>query len=201
MASSLTAAPGEATFAFKAEFLDPVSSILHTYHIAVFEKDGTVEVFDPKARRTVLKRCKPKEGVTVDDFFVGNTVTVMSRAYLVKQYLNSVTHSRFSTARGTSCVVVKPDGLKHMGSILDEVMSAGFDIGAMRLVKLSRREAEEFYETATKHPHHAAMVDHLCSDAILACIVSAGDVVSRLHGFAGPADPSVASETSPASIR
>lgn len=193
--------PGERQFAFGCEFLDPISSTLRRFSVAVWEKDGTVEVYDPKARRTFLKRCEPLESVAVDDFFIGNTVTVMSRPYLVKEYLNAVTKERFSKERATSICLIKPDGLPHVGRVMDELYDAGFAIGAVRMVRLSEEEAGIFYETRKGKPGHAESVRLLSSDAVVALVVGAENAVSKLQGLAGPADPRDAKEALPTSIR
>lgn len=201
-ASAATAVPpGEGEFAFGCEFLDPITNNLRVFNVAVWEKDASVEVYDPKARRTVLKRCVPFESVRVDDFVINNTVTVMGRSYLVKSYLNAATRARFTTVRETSICLIKPDGLPHMGSLVTELLDSGFDIGAMKLCKLSHDEAGEFLESKRGSSTYAESVRFLCSDAVLALLVTAENAVSKLQGVAGPADPADATEALPDSIR
>jgi len=188
-------------FSFGCDLLDPVTNALKRYNLAMWPLDASVEVYDPTVRRTVLKRCRPREAVTVDDFFLGNTVTIMARPFVVREYLGEVTRARFASKRATSMCVIKPDALAHMGTLMDELLSAGFDIGAARMVRLSREEAEEFYSPEGKRDTFDARAALLCADAVLAISVSAEDAVSRLQGWAGPADPAAAREALPDSIR
>jgi nucleoside diphosphate kinase len=204
MAASLAATaapPGEGEYAFGCEFLDPITNNLRQFNIAVWEKDASVEVYDPKVQRTVLKRCVPFETVGIDDFVINNTVTVMGRSYLIKSYLSAATRARFTTLRENAICLVKPDALPHMGTLVTELLDSGFDIGAMKLCKLSAEEAAEFLESKRGTATFAESVRFLASDAVLAVLVTAENAVSKLQGVAGPANPADAAEALPDSIR
>jgi len=41
--------------------------------------------------------------------------------------------------------VIKPDGMPHMDRILDAAWQSGFQITRMKMVRLERAEAIEFY--------------------------------------------------------
>lgn len=188
-------------YSFGCELLDPITNTLRPFNIAMWPFDASIEVYDPTNRRTILKRCRPRETISVDDFFLGNTITVMSRPYVVRKFLSAETEARFTTKRATSLCVIKPCNTSHAGTLIDELLSGGFDVGAMRMVRLSKEEAEEFYSDRRRRSTFAAEVEFLAADAVIAVVVSAADAVSKLHGWAGPADPADAAEALPGSIR
>lgn len=192
--------PGEEVYAFRGEYLDP-SNMLKSLHIAWHAKDSTVEIYDPHARRVFLKRTIPAESISIDDFAIGNTVTIMSRAYKIVEFLNAVTRARFSTLRTTTIAVIKPDGLAHMGRLLTMLQEAGFAITNATLIKLDLSEAEHFYEPIRAGTDFAARAAHLSRDAVLAVALAAENCVARLHAVAGPADPADALDAAPTSIR
>ncbi|KAA0168462.1 hypothetical protein FNF27_00903 [Cafeteria roenbergensis] len=188
-------------YSFGCELLDPITNTLRPYNIAMWPFDASVEVYDPTSRRTILKRCRPRESISVDDFFLGNTITVMSRPYVVRKYLSAETEARFATKRATSLCVIKPCSTGHAGTLVDELLTSGFDIGAVRMVRLSKAEAEEFYRERRHRPSFVQEVEFLAADAVIAVVVSAEDAVSKLQGWAGPANPADAAEALPGSIR
>lgn len=76
---ALARTPGEGRFAFGVEWLDPHAGMYRNLNMMFFEADGSVELFDVKARRNFLKRCVPAESFTARDCTVGATVTVRAR--------------------------------------------------------------------------------------------------------------------------
>jgi hypothetical protein len=73
---ALARTPGEARFAFGVEWLDPHAGMYRNLNMMYYESDGSVELYDVKARRNFLKRCAPAESFTARDCTIGATVTV-----------------------------------------------------------------------------------------------------------------------------
>lgn len=164
-----------------------------------------MEMYDPKARKTFLKRCQPTEDVVLQDLAVGGRVTIMSRPLAVVRYLDQATQERFKVTTTTTLCLVKPDVYNRAGDIVDSIQAEGLTVSRCRLVQLSRAEAEEFLAPRRKNrAFAAAFADHaklLCADAVLALEVKGNDSVSSMHLLAGPAQPHDALQAAPASIR
>ncbi|CAE7445527.1 Nme7 [Symbiodinium sp. KB8] len=162
-------------------------------------------MYDPKARKTFLKRCQPTEDVVLQDLAVGGRVTIMSRPLAVVRYLDQATQERFKVTTTTTLCLVKPDVYNRAGDIVDSIQAEGLTVSRCRLVQLSRAEAEEFLAPRRKNrAFAAAFADHaklLCADAVLALEVKGNDSVSSMHLLAGPAQPHDALQAAPASIR
>lgn len=191
---------GGSRYCFSVQWLDPHAKITRTFNLMLWEADLTVEIYDVANRRTFLKRTSPPEALRLEDFFIGGTVTVYSRRFAIKEYGDALTERRFQVARSTTLALVKPDGLPHLGKIISAVYNNGLDIGRVLMVRMSPRQATEFVASRPR-AEQAALADHLSRDAVVALEVVGPDVVNTWHGVMGPADPDVAREAAPRSLR
>lgn len=193
----LLVGPGERRYSFRVEWTDSATGMLRTFKLVFFEKDDTVEMTDQASRKVFLKRCVPPERITLDAFVLGSTVTILSRPLKICAYLDEETLARFSTGRSSTCALIKPDGLPYLGELVQLIEDSGLTIERMRLVRLSRDEASEFYAGAAA----PAAVDFLTVDAVLALQLSAEDSVLAWQRVAGPANPEDARDAARGSIR
>uniref|UniRef100_A0A8C5LP14 Nucleoside diphosphate kinase homolog 7 n=1 Tax=Leptobrachium leishanense TaxID=445787 RepID=A0A8C5LP14_9ANUR len=99
-----------------------------------------------------------------------------------------------NTARFTDCTccIIKPHAVSEglTGKILNEILSAGFDITAMQMFTMEKANAEEFYEIYKGVvAEYNEMVAELCSGPCVALEICQTDAPQRLREFCGPADP------------
>ncbi len=94
--------------------------------------------------------------------------------------------------------MVKPDALEagNAGKILAAIEEAGFNIRAMRLVRLSRVEAEAFYEVHRGRPFYDELVGFMSSAPSIALALEAVDAVVAWRTTIGATDPAEAAEGS-----
>ena len=92
--------------------------------------------------------------------------------------------------------MIKPDALQagNAGKILAAIEEAGFNIRAMRLVRLSQVEAEAFYEVHRGRPFYAELVGFMSSAPSVALALEAADAVTAWRGTIGATDPAEAAE-------
>lgn len=92
--------------------------------------------------------------------------------------------------------MVKPDALQSgsAGRILAAIEEAGFNIRAMRLVRLSQVEAEAFYEVHRGRPFFDELVEFMSSAPAIAMALEAADAVSTWRTAIGATDPAEAAE-------
>jgi nucleoside-diphosphate kinase len=103
-----------------------------------------------------------------------------------------------------TCAVIKPSFLHRSGEIINAIEKAGFQITAMRLNSLDRKEVEEFYEVYRDVvTEYTGMVDELSSGPSLALEISTipDGEHTRFREFCGPVDPKVASAIRPGTLR
>ena len=90
--------------------------------------------------------------------------------------------------------MVKPDAVSSGkgGAILAHIENQGFAIRALRMVRLSRTEAEAFYEIHRGRPFYAELVEFMSSGPVLALALEAADAVVAWRTAIGATDPTEA---------
>ncbi len=90
--------------------------------------------------------------------------------------------------------MVKPDAVSSGkgGAILAHIEKQGFAIRALRMVRLSRTEAEAFYEIHRGRPFYAELVEFMSSGPVLALALEAADAVVAWRTAIGATDPTEA---------
>jgi nucleoside-diphosphate kinase len=96
--------------------------------------------------------------------------------------------------------IIKPDAVArgHAGNILALLEKAGFQVRAAKLVKLSTREAESFYEVHRERPFYRSLVQFMTSGPCLPIALEREDAVAHLRKVIGATDPA---EAAPGTVR
>ena len=78
--------------------------------------------------------------------------------------------------------IIKPDAVaaQHVGAILQRIEGAGFEIRAMRLVRLSRADAEGFYAVHRERPFFGSLTAFMSSGPSVALALSVIAINTRL---------------------
>lgn len=95
--------------------------------------------------------------------------------------------------------IVKPDAVAagHAGRILADLEGRGFRIRAMRMVRMTRREAEGFYAVHRERPFFGELTEFMSSGpAIVAVLERDDDAVAALRVAMGATNPADAEEGS-----
>ena len=96
--------------------------------------------------------------------------------------------------------IVKPDAVAggKSGLILALLQKAGFTIRAARLVRLTRAEAEAFYEVHRGRPFYDDLVAFMTSGPCLPLALERDDAVAQMRTVIGATDPA---EAAPGTVR
>jgi nucleoside-diphosphate kinase len=92
--------------------------------------------------------------------------------------------------------MLKPDAIEngHAGKILDMIIQAGFEIRAMKLTRLSKEQAQKFYEVHAERPFYGELVEYMTSGPIIAAILEKENAVADFRALIGATDPAEAAE-------
>uniref|UniRef100_A0A1I8GRI3 Nucleoside diphosphate kinase n=1 Tax=Macrostomum lignano TaxID=282301 RepID=A0A1I8GRI3_9PLAT len=131
-------------FALIAEWFDPQAAIVRRYQLLYYTADNTVEMFDLKNRRSFLRRTTV-DNLKLADLFIGNTVNVLSRQLTFTDYGDDFTKRRLGQRTERTCALVKPAAFAKAGAILEAAQAAGLSVANLRMGRLDRSEALEFY--------------------------------------------------------
>ena len=94
--------------------------------------------------------------------------------------------------------IIKPDAVAagRIGAILAHLERGGFTVRASRLQKLTRPEAEAFYEVHRGRPFYEGLVEFMTSGPCLPVALErqGGDAVAAMREAIGATDPAEAKE-------
>lgn len=92
--------------------------------------------------------------------------------------------------------MIKPDAMKKgvQGQIIDRIIQAGFRIVAMKMTRLGKEKAGEFYAVHQERPFYGELVEFMSSGPIIAAVLEKDNAVAVFRQFIGATDPSKAEE-------
>jgi nucleoside-diphosphate kinase len=92
--------------------------------------------------------------------------------------------------------IVKPQAVSKgfVGPILNKVTEAGFRISALRMLHLTRGEAERFYKVHQGRPFYDDLVEFMISGPIVVAILEKENAVEAYRTLIGSTDPEKAEE-------
>lgn len=87
--------------------------------------------------------------------------------------------------------IVKPDGVEKglIGEVLRRFEKEGFRIVAMRMHRLSLREAEGFYAVHRERPFFRSLTEFMSSGPAVVLVLEGEDVIARNRALMGATDP------------
>lgn len=92
--------------------------------------------------------------------------------------------------------IIKPDAVQngHAGKILDRILSEGFAVRAMKLVTLSKTEAEGFYAVHRERPFFGELTEFMSSGPCIPLVLERTDAVATWREVIGATNPADAAE-------
>jgi nucleoside-diphosphate kinase len=90
--------------------------------------------------------------------------------------------------------IIKPDAVKKRltGQILARIEGAGFTVRAMRMIHMSKVEAEGFYYVHKARPFFGALTDFMSSAPCVVMCLEADGAIKKWRDLMGATDPAKA---------
>ena len=87
--------------------------------------------------------------------------------------------------------IIKPDAVRKgvAGRILARVEEADFKVRALRMIKMSKTEAEGFYYVHRERPFFAGLTDFMSSGPCIVMCLEAPDAIRKWRDLMGATDP------------
>jgi nucleoside-diphosphate kinase len=87
--------------------------------------------------------------------------------------------------------IIKPDGVGKglIGEVIRRFEKEGIRIAAMRMFRLTRREAEGFYAVHRERPFFGSLTEFISSGPIVVMVLEGNDVIARNRALMGATDP------------
>jgi len=92
--------------------------------------------------------------------------------------------------------IIKPDAVRagHTGSIMQSVLDSGFKLRGLKLIHMTRQEAEGFYEVHRERPFFAGLTEFMSSAPCVVMALENEGAVKAWRDLMGATDPAKADE-------
>ncbi len=87
--------------------------------------------------------------------------------------------------------IIKPGAVSHefIGPILAIINESGFHISAMRMLRLTRNQAENFYAVHAEKAFYSGLIDFMISGPVVVAILEKENAVAEYRKLIGHTDP------------
>ena len=95
----------------------------------------------------------------------------------------------------TLCII-KPDAVERnlIGKILEMIEGADLKIKALKMLHLSKKQAEGFYEVHKEKPFFDSLTNYMSSGPIVVAVLEGEDAIKRYRELMGATNPKEAKE-------
>jgi nucleoside-diphosphate kinase len=92
--------------------------------------------------------------------------------------------------------IIKPDGVSQgvAGKILARLETGGFTVLGLRMIHMSKAEAEGFYAVHRERPFFASLTEFMSSGPSIVLVLEKDDAIAALRDLMGATDPAKAAE-------
>ena len=92
--------------------------------------------------------------------------------------------------------IVKPDGVKKglIGEVIKRFEKNGLKVIGLKMVKMSKREAEGFYEVHRGKPFFESLTTFMSSGPTVVMVLEGDNAIQSLRNLMGATDPQEAAE-------
>ena len=92
--------------------------------------------------------------------------------------------------------IIKPDAVRagHTGSIIQSILDSGFKIRGLKLIHMTRQEAEGFYAVHRERPFFAGLTEFMSSAPCVVMVLEKEGAVKAWRDLMGATNPAEAAE-------
>ena len=92
--------------------------------------------------------------------------------------------------------IIKPDAVKNgkFGAITQKIVDAGFRIRGMKLIEMSKKQAEGFYAVHKERPFFGELTEFMSSGACVVLALEKENAVKAWRDLMGATNPAEAAE-------
>jgi len=92
--------------------------------------------------------------------------------------------------------IIKPDAVaaKQTGAIIQMILDVGLSIKAMKMIRLTREQAEGFYAVHSARPFFKDLVEYMISGPVVVSCLEGDNAIAKYRDLMGATDPAKAAE-------
>jgi len=188
-------------YSFIVDWYDAQASLIRQYQFLYYPKDNSVEMYDTKNKKKFFSRSRIEQ-ISLKQLFLGNRINVCSRQLEVVEYGDDYTRKMLSECQEQTLALVKPDAINGSGEIIEQLeRTTGLRVSEVRMVRLTRRNAETFYAEHAGKDFFPGLVNHMTSGPVMALSLIGDNAVKVWRDLLGPTNPIMAKQEAPNSLR
>jgi nucleoside-diphosphate kinase len=87
--------------------------------------------------------------------------------------------------------IIKPDAVKRnlQGQILTDIQAAGLKVVALKMIRMTRAQAEGFYAVHKERPFFASLTEYMSSGPVVCSILEGENAIARYRELMGATNP------------
>jgi len=107
---------------------------------------------------------------------------------------------RRRTAVERTLSIIKPDAVQKgvIGSVIQHLEQGGLNVVALRMLRLSRKQAEGFYAVHRERPFFASLCEFMTSGPVVVMVLQGDNAIARNREIMGATD---SAKAAPGTIR
>jgi len=92
--------------------------------------------------------------------------------------------------------IIKPDAVSRnvQGKILDMIQEDGFNIAGMKMIQLSKTQAEKFYAVHKERPFFRSLTEFMTSGPVVVSVLEHENAIDKYRKLMGATNPEQAEE-------
>lgn len=92
--------------------------------------------------------------------------------------------------------IIKPDAVKRglIGEVVKRLEKEGFIIAAMKMIHMTRAQAEGFYAVHRERPFFASLTEFMCSGPVVVMVLKGENIIQRYRDVMGATNCAEAAE-------
>ncbi len=92
--------------------------------------------------------------------------------------------------------IIKPDATERnlIGAIMQMIEGAGLKVVAMKMLHLTKKEAEGFYAVHKEKPFFGELTDYMCSGPVVVSVLEGENAIKRYREIMGATNPANAAD-------
>ncbi len=92
--------------------------------------------------------------------------------------------------------IIKPDAVSRnlAGEILSMIQGAGLKVVGMKMIRLTKAQAEGFYAVHRERPFFDSLTTYMCSGPVVCSVLEGENAIARYRELMGATNPANAAE-------
>lgn len=92
--------------------------------------------------------------------------------------------------------IIKPDAVERnlTGAVLKMIQEEGLKVVAMKMIHMTKEQAQGFYAVHRERPFFDSLTDFMCSGPVVVSVLEGDDAIARYRKLMGATNPENADE-------